>query len=47
MEAELWERARRFLDGLEAKKSAGSVPDQGGRGAEGDGESNGDIMDTS
>ncbi|KFX94267.1 hypothetical protein V490_04431 [Pseudogymnoascus sp. VKM F-3557] len=47
MEAELWEKARSFLDGLEAKKSGGSLPDQGGRGTEGSGESNGDVMDTS
>lgn len=47
MEAELWEKARSFLDGLEAKKSGGSLSDQGGRGPEGGGESNGDVMDTS
>ncbi|ELR05967.1 hypothetical protein VC83_08183 [Pseudogymnoascus destructans] len=47
MEAELWEKARNFLDGLEAKKSGGSLPGQDGRGTEGRGESNGDAMDTS
>ncbi|KFY85425.1 hypothetical protein V500_08426 [Pseudogymnoascus sp. VKM F-4518 (FW-2643)] len=47
MEAELWERARSFLDGLEAKKSGGNLPDQDGRGTEGRGESSGDVMDIS
>ncbi|OBT99813.1 hypothetical protein VE01_02035 [Pseudogymnoascus verrucosus] len=47
MEAELWEKARIFLDGLEAKKSGGSLPGQNGGGTEGRGESNGDAMDTS
>ncbi|OBT77140.1 hypothetical protein VF21_05113 [Pseudogymnoascus sp. 05NY08] len=47
MEAELWEKARNFLDGLEAKKLGGSPPDQDGGRAGGRGESNGDAMDTS
>lgn len=47
MEAELWERARNFLDGLEAKKSGGTLPDHDGRGTEGRGDSSGDVMDTS
>lgn len=47
MEAELWEKARNFLDGLEAKKSGGSLPGQDGQRTEARGESNGDVMDTS
>lgn len=47
MEAELWERARNFLDSLEAKKTGGSLLDQDGKRMEGQGESSGDVMDTS
>lgn len=46
MEAELWEKARIFLDGLEAKNSGGSQPVQSGTGAEGNGGFSGDVMDT-
>lgn len=47
MEAELWEKARNFLDGLEAKKSGGSLPGQDMNGTDGHGDSSGDVMDTS
>lgn len=46
MEAELWEKARNFLDDLEAK-SSGSLPGQDKNGRDGHGDSSGDVMDTS
>lgn len=46
MEAELWEKARNFLDDLEAKPG-GSLPGQDKNGGDGHGDSSGDVMDTS